>query len=245
MLHKRQLFLITGVGGSRKDFVTGWISTLDCVDSLAWSIDLTTGCSKSEDLCKNLDTGGYTLAQLLRESNITLDATATQLFVGGCHGNNLSNQEIDTYIHDQSLKIFYIDTSSVDMDTIKWEFSVKTWITNRRYSPNVNQPNFDVENLIAKSDITDQDRILKADKLIKHFSFYGQFEKYQQRGVGLDYTKLFKPGGSYYLCEQLGISATLRQHDFWNAMLPFAQSPDEIVQWGHTWRKQDYFNKLL
>ena len=187
----------------------------------------------------------YTLDDVLRESNITLDATATQLFVGGCHGLRLNNEVIDTYISNQLAKIFYIDLSSADMDTVKWEFSVKTWLTNRRYSPSINQLNFDVDNFITKSDITDQDRILKADKLIKHFSVYGQFEKFQKLGIGLDYTKLFEPGGSYYLCEQLGISATPRHHDFWNAMLPFAQSPTEIMQWGHNWRKQDYFNNLF
>ena len=58
----------------------------------------------------------------------------------------------------------------------------------------------------------------------------------------LDYTKLFTPGGSYYLCDRLELDAPQVCHDFWDQMLPFACSPDSINVWNHDWKKNDFFN---
>jgi hypothetical protein len=56
----------------------------------------------------------------------------------------------------------------------------------------------------------------------------------------LDYHCLFRPGGSYYLCEKLNLTANVRLHNHWDYMLNVAQSPDSVDALGYTWRKKDF-----
>jgi len=237
---KRQLILILGAGGSRKEFIVGWLGKLSQFDDTNWTIDLTTGCSNCIDEFKELDTN-QTITDVVQRANLDLDSAATRLVAGGCHGWKLHQAGIETYIDNQSVRPFYIDISTADIDTIHWEFIAKTWLTNRRWKTNINRSVWEIDRRIPKPVVTDQDRILATIEIIKNYNSLSN----PVFGTKLDYNKLFCAGGSYYLCEQLEINATAQEHKFWNAMLPFCQSPDEITCWGHVWRKQDYFNKFM
>ena len=241
MLLKRQLILITGVGGSRKDFVAGWLGKLQQFDDTRWTIDLRTGCSNAVDEFKLLDRG-KTVTDIIQQIGCDLDPTAERFLVGVCHGWRWDRAGTEPYVANGSLHPFYVDISTADVETVHWEYIVKTWLTNRRWYSTVNRSVWDIDQHTGKSDPTDLDRILAVT---------AQAEKYNSATQPvinvpkLDYSKLFCAGGSHYLCEQVKITATAQEHRFWDAMLPFCQSPDEIVCWGKVWRKQDYVNKSM
>ena len=240
MLAQRQLILVTGPGGNRKDFVVGWLGKLQQFDDTSWSIDLTTGCSGILNEFSKLDQD-QTVTDIIQRMGFELDPAANRFLAGGCHGSRWDQAGTETYAANGSLRTFHVDISTADIDTVHWEFGVKTWLTNRRWQAGINRPVWDIDFKINKSVITDQDRILATKRIIERHNSSAN----PQIGIKLDYNKLFCAGGSHYLCDQMKITATAKEHQFWDAMLPFCQSPDEIVCWGQVWRKQDYVSKFM
>jgi hypothetical protein len=159
-----------------------------------------------------------------------------------CHGFGWDQAGFEPYVDNGSLHPFYVDISTADVATVQWEYIVKTWLTNRRWYSSIGRPSWDIDLQIGKSNPTDPERISAVKAIAKKYNIATQPVINVPK---LDYSKLFCAGGSHYLCEQVKINATAQEHRFWDAMLPFCQSPDEIVCWGEVWRKQDYVNKSM
>jgi hypothetical protein len=239
-----KLWVVAAAGGARGDFVAGWLGTIPGFLNSYWNLDPATGVSlghmghlRSIDYNNSLpstELNSYQLS-LSNESNIT--------WAISCHGYKLDPVIYQPHIGDNSMKFLSIDIGNADKNFINWEFIVKTYLSNRRGLDWAQRnKHWIVDDQINLDTITDQDRIDKTRQLLKQ-----QMPPTDQSlpttipSVVLDYVKLFKLGGSHYLCNHLSITAPDYCHTLWDAMLPFADAPDTIMVWGVDWRKSDYF----
>jgi len=213
-----QCWLVTGSGGSRIDFVAGWLGTLPGFVNNHWSIDATTGQSIGEmRLAKQLDYEvNYSVRNCLRDLGFNLTNDADLIYVGTCHGKYLQDQ-----IQNDTVKILYIDIDGVDYKKICWEGLAKTYLTR----PSIN----------AKEDV-DTDQIKQLFSKVRNLNCPPT-----PSALILDYTKLFQPGGSRYLCDCLQLTVDNRYHEYYDSQLVWADTPKEISALGQIWRYSDYF----
>lgn len=240
-----QLKLIIGPGGSRIDFIAGWLGTLPNFIDNWWSIHPITGMSSGMFHTKMLDRG-IDLDVILKEQNLSLDQTSDLYWASSCHGYKFTTDQLDLLSNHKSVKLYYIDVLNSDLSTIQWEFIVKTYFTKRNTTFFLNTRRewlIDETINLPLDQITDGDRIEAAKKIMSTYypSSDDQF-LLNSKVIKLDYRQLFQPGGSYYLCDTLNVIAHARQHEYWNHMLKFVASPPKVNVWGETWRKSDYFN---
>lgn len=221
--------LVTGLGGSRMDFVAGWLGCLPGFIDNNWSINPVTGASNGDQKqIKNLDNNKNILLDDYLKDNLKINLVpgGKLCYVGGLHGWNL-NHQIRDY---SSVQILYIDIDNAEPSTILWEFFVKTYLRKKdRFTLYNTNPN-------NKQDLEDM-----MQNLIELFN-NNMLPKFRhEKSIVLDYTKLFVENGSRYLADCLEIVVDDIYHDFYNSNLQYASSPDEINYIGHIWKKSDYF----
>jgi hypothetical protein len=237
-----QVILSTGIGGSRHGFVAGWLGTLPNFIDNHWSIDLLTGHTNGYmSVTKDIELGASFL-EFLKNKSFTLSPTADLFLAGQVHTTNLVkyHNEIDY----NCVTVTRIDTSNADPVQIQWDFLVKTFLRKNRGKGNYDQNNvWNIDTVIDKEYITNQDRIEKFKSIIKQHSLQHNKENLGElKFINLDYDQLFQPGGSVYLCKQIGITTETLYHKYWDQMLQLTQSPDSLDVWGVQWNKSDFFN---
>ena len=238
-----RLQLIIGQGGTRLDYVSGWLSTLPGYIDNEWNFDSVTGQSKGyQQLVKALDYD--TLDDVLSRNDLTLNKHNSIIWAGGCHGH-----QIDKYIQhiqDGSISVAVIDVTEEDLIKITWERIVKTWCHQHRGFGVLKgyQRKWHIDDYHERV-LSNQERIEFVEKLLyaNPSNDPGIIKyNYDFPHVKLNYNELFKPSGSHTLCKLLGInSATNRHHLHWDSCLPLADSPTEISVWNHTFIKDNYF----
>ncbi len=165
-----------------------------------------------------------------------LSAAGELTFAGSIHGyrlvpvvqNKIVKSRVPWNEYNQSFKILNIHVPEEDqeiMDKIRWEFFCKSYLSEQYdWSLILNEPDLDIAKLSEQE-----------------FSTFHQFDNVTiLHNTPIEYTRLFVPGGSVYLCELLGIEATERDHLVWDQSLPQADSPEELTQFGRIWRKADH-----
>jgi len=214
-----QVWLITGPGGSRIDFVSGWLGCLPNFVNNWWSINPTTGQSVGHMRnTKTLDSDANRTLEDCLGSFLTFDKNSNLIYVGSCHGFHLTKQLANL----DFAQVFYINTRNADPKLIAWESFVKTHLSNTGLF------DFDTE-------------ISQIEFIIKNASLNQEFTPQYKDSIILDYNRLFTPGGSKYLCEIANIKVLDKYHKFYDSNLEWSSSPLEIVARGKTWRYSDYF----
>lgn len=207
--------LVTGAGGTRIDFIAGWLGTLPGFINNKWSINPVTGASFSDScLTKQIDyEPNTTVEKYMKEQfEVEIDPTASHTFCGSLHGFGLHAR----LENSSAVKIIHIAFDDSSWHKINWDFFVKTYLTTpslRHYSNSPNEIKFTPMYRIARH----------PDSIV------------------VDYEKLFVPGGSRYLCDKLEITVPDKHHEFYNDMLKWADSPLEIEAHGKVWKFSDYF----
>ena len=235
-----KLWLIVGGGGAKMDFVAGWLGTLPDFVSSNWHIDPATGQSTGfMQQTKNLDNQVESIEQLLNDHYFTLDPSASFTYVGTCHGIklNIFKEEI---VQNQ-IGVCVIDDSSANDSEILWNFAVKTFMTKKTdgYNLSPGQSCWPIDRHLTL--FNDQERVAAFEKILKSSKKGTQNISYDFPITKIDYTRLFCPGGSHYLCDTIGITAEQRYHQYWDHMLPLSDSPSELNVWGPSWCKSNYF----
>jgi len=212
-----QVWIITGPGGSRIDFIAGWLGCLPNFVNNWWGIDPLTGQSVGNmRALKRLDSDPNAELSHFFPEHVTFKKDAELTYAGSCHGYHLNTQISNL----DFVKVFYIDTKKADPNKLAWEFFAKTYLSR---SP--------------LSEIPDLKRINQGvikNTIDTNIKF--------NNSIVLDYTKLFVPGGSRYLCDVTNITVSDRYHAYYDTCLFWADTPMEIEAHGKTWRYVDYFN---
>ena len=260
MVKVKKLYIVLGIGGSRKDFLTGWLGTLSNFINTRWHLNLATGGSFSDAYyIKELDAfPDRTFKQMLLDQDISFDSSAELNLAVSCHGLHLVES-----LRDLTSDQYEIINNDVDDDTIPtifWEQFVKNFLRYNNTIAELENNNFTNRNILRYvSSIEHSDTISDAAhiKIIESlYPFYdiSLSESIQdiknkllwcrtQESVRMhhvNYKELFINGGSIFLCNTLGITAPTVNHKFWDAMLPFSKSPDTLEFLGKTWKKSDY-----
>ena len=226
-----KLLLVSGQPGTRIDFVAGWLGLLPDYMDNNWTIDPLTGQSNGNMRLTKSFSENLNIHSKLVDLNIELDPTSSITRVGAWHPCRI--QGLEDYI-GKGIDICHIIPSIENLPKIFWENRVKTIVSGN-----------DVDHVIKH--YTGIDPATINDSMRRDF-FQQQLENNQvgieseplYPHINLEYTKLFVPNGSYYLCDKLRISADYSQHSKWNSMLALADSPAEITAWGQTWRQGDW-----
>lgn len=234
-MKKIKLMMVTGPGGSRIDFVAGWLGTLSNFVDNTWTISLTTGRSLGYMYQTKAVDWGVDIEPILGNDQLELDGQADTFWAGSCHGYNLNYQKWKDLVEQG--KVLFAKITNIDVPKLKWEFVTKTYLTKNRHVYAEKAWRIDSELDIEPSDA---DRIQAVKDRFKDFAIDGNELPSEFPAINLDYQKLFVPNGSRYLCDQLGISADEVNHRYWNLMLPLADSPEELEVWGHVWRRSDF-----
>lgn len=245
-----KITMVSGQPGSRTDFAAGWLGTLPGFIDNMWYIDPETGQSNGRmrmtkqfrpgtDIDHVISNHGYKLSQ---QSNLT--------FAGAWHPwENRKLEKLDLYIDSGLINLCHIDVEPECIAKVFWENGVKTGLSSWTWRLGQSELplQWGVDQIILRDkivekieDITDQQRIhFFETQMMKKNNFPRPAPLLYPHCV-LSYKELFQPGGSYYLCNKLGITAGQRYHEYWDAMLSVADSPTELTVWGRTWRQQDW-----
>jgi hypothetical protein len=226
--------LVASPPGARSDFVAGWLGTLNNFVDNRWQIDPLTGMSSGlQRMTKILDKPDHiTLQQRLSELDMQLSAASELTFAGSVHGFDFYKIKLKPRLpwddYGKTFKILYIHVPEHDqsvMDQIRWEFFCKSYLSGQYdWKVLLNDPTVEIEQLASQE-----------------FNTFHEFSNYQiPMSTSAEYAQLFAPGGSVYLCDLLGISATAKDHQAWDQALLQANSPDEITQFGRVWRREDH-----
>jgi hypothetical protein len=242
-----RLKLIISTGGARGDFVAGWAGLLHNVIDNWWTINPLTGKSSGFFKIKFIDYGQL-LHDILKDNNLQLDPESKLFLINPCHGHLLTPDVINQLLDTGAVEMYFIDHRNLSKTTLSWEFIVKTYLTHTNTVDRIGPGPWAIDQHIDLHPelITDAHRITAIKNIIKQQHRIGAV--YDDKFLNnpcitlLDYHCLFRPGGSYYLCEKLNLIANVRLHNYWNHMLTVAQSPDSIDALGYTWRKTDFFN---
>ena len=246
-LVKIKLVLVAGTGGARMDFVSGWLGKLPNFIDTKWYIDPSTGLSIGDmHFIKSIDSLDSDIGQVVNNHKAQLDINAKLQWAGSCHGNQI--EKYREKINSGLFKLLIIGTESVSSDIkdkIQWEFFAKTYLSHRKTITNYfNNANWNIDNQIDKTDITDLTRVEQLKKMLEKNK---SFEKTPLVPPGIEYVtaeydKLFVPGGSEYLCNILELSAGNRDHRLWDTLLGFADTPDSVYAFNKTWTKSEFLN---
>jgi hypothetical protein len=217
-----QVWIITGTGGSRIDFIAGWLGCLPNFVNNWWGVDPATGQSVGNmRILKGLDSNPASEISDFFPDDVSYSKDADLIFAGSCHGRYLNSQLTNL----DFVKVFYIDVQHADLNKLIWDFFVKTRLSRapinecRDVEPFFNQ-NIK-KNIIAS---------------INHQPTF-------DNSIILDYTKLFVAGGSRYLSDMINITVDDKYHTHYDNCLLYATSPLEIEVNGKVWRYSDYFDQ--
>jgi len=242
MANIKKLYIVLGTGGSRKDFLTGWLGKLPSFIDTKWYIDLTCGASHSDaHLVKIVDTSPkHTFVHLLEKMDIRFSDDAILNLAVNCHGINLADNLKG--LSKSQYEILNINVNPNANDTF-WQNFVKNFLHYNtsidqlddymnqsilQYIPQVGDTQEEIiSNFFSKDNPNFESKML--------ISNYNQDEVIQ-----FDYNELFVKSGSRILCNRLNLYAPDNVHAFWDAMLPFADPPPEVEFLGKVWKKSDY-----
>jgi hypothetical protein len=252
-LIKIKLVLVAGPGGARMDFVSGWLGKLPNFIDTKWYIDSSTGLSLGDmHFIKSIDSSDSDIGEVVNNHKAQLDINAKLQWAGSCHGTQF--EKYREKINSGLFKLLIINTDSVSLEVknkIQWEFFAKTYLSCRKTITNYfNNTNWTVDNQINKRDVTDVTRVNQLKKMYTNSKMSVETIVVPPgiEFVTAEYDKLFVAGGSEYLCNILGLSASERNHKLWNTMLEFADTPDSVYAFDITWTKSEFLNdknKLL
>lgn len=235
-----KIWFVVGAGGARADFVSGWLGTLPSFINNRWLIDPDSGVSYGHmGNFRSIDHGEL-IEDIVQNYQLIISPDAEFIYAAACHGSQLNFQNYQSYVDSGALRFINIDISQADLNTIKWEFYVKTYLSHRRTIDAVQGIS---EQWLIDSQLTsatDSGRIARLEQLMRN-CVLNKDSEYTYPTTVVDYTKLFCTGGSRYLCDKLSITASDSHHQYWDSMLPFSQSPERLTVWGVQWHKQDYF----
>jgi hypothetical protein len=170
----------------------------------------------------------------LSDHHMQLSDCADVIYAGSMHGHYLDS--LHNEISQQKIKVFYIDLAGADLNHVRWEFAVKTYLTKNRSPSSMPWPAIDFA--VQSKNITNYDRINKFQEILKNHRRNIQPPRVPY--TNLMYTKLFQPGGSYYLCDCVNISCDLQYHQYWDQMLERSRTPNELKVWDYQWKKEDF-----
>lgn len=236
-------WLITGPGGARMDFIAGWLGLLPGFLDGSWMIDPMTGLSVGESHhTKEIDiAGGRTLREIMLAAKLNLTADSDIIYPGSCHGWNMKQRVPEE--DSSAVKIIYIDTPHWNHHKICWEFVIKTHFTSHSTKA-AYMYGYDNMNVKMRSMSSDEERVQFIHNYLSRFPSGHAFPPPPPSdAIMLDYDSLFTPGnGGQYLTYRLGLTGIpQRLYDYYDAMLRWTESPEEIERFGKIWRKKDYF----
>jgi len=229
------ILCILGRAGLRMDFVAGWLGTLPNFADSNWYVDPITRQSRSTtsnviDLRSEFD-----LKHCFAEScNLTLAPNSDTWYATKAHRINKCHWQ---YVVDGSIKIYKIvPFADIDQRQVQWEFFLKT------YGKLEYNDSWTIDGLIQKQNINNNDRIEKLHELLSARITHNVFhtDHADANFPEIEYSKLFVPGGSIYMCNIMGIDVNSDYHNFWDAMLPLAHTPSTVTLWGKHWNIEDY-----
>ena len=238
---KAHLILIIGPVGAKMDFVSGWLGkTPEFIDS-EWSIDLVTGRSSGIPYNFKILDNGSSIKMIEDKIGVEIVESKDVKIAGSCHGLNLHNF-IDE-VNAGKITPLVIDVDLCDCEVarkIYWNYIIKTFMTKERsrWARRSSVSNLNVDRLIGDIDVTDAKIISAIESKIMDIPIANELPK---EFLSVDYNKLFKTGGSIYLCETLGLDVDSIYHKFWDKMLEFSYAPNSIFAYGQNWNKNDYF----
>lgn len=238
--------MILAMPGARGDFLCGWVGLLPNMIDNFWRLDPLSGQSRLLCDIKDYSLNIKHLEKYLSDNNFFLDSKSKLSYIVPHHGEFVNLNDLNSLLSCPAVKIYAIDHSLADVSTLKWDNLVKSFLTQQKdqYNlPNRTEWKIDKTLKIPYEEITNQIRIEAIEKHIEKAQRPLPTYFYCNRPdiPKLAYEKLFQPGGSRYLCEVLDLEAREQHHNFWDHMLKFATSPDEIECFGRVWRKKDYF----
>jgi hypothetical protein len=191
-----------------------------------------------------------------------IDPTVNQRLAITCHIDDslgINTADISTVnkltklVNSNVLTIAGIDLHNADMVQYHWDRLVKVHVCigmkynnhYRQQNPNSVSNTFHISDLVTdeyainhienRINMAITDRLLPPREQDNHWPFYKKLDSLSP--LDLDYAELFKPGGSYYLCNIVGATAPERAHAYWDAMLPFINAPDSCTAFGREWNK--------
>jgi hypothetical protein len=253
-----KIILIVGAAGARKDFVSGWLGLCDNFVRLNWRIDPLIGYSRIDSVGHDISA----VADSIERGDLHIDPTVDQRLAITCHmddGLGVNTADVDTVnklaklVDSNVLTIAGIDLHNADMVQYHWDRLVKVHIClgmeyNNHFrcqnpesiggtfnTPEPLTDEYAINYINNRINIAIDDLPLPPRKQDTHWPFYKKLAP--AAPVDLDYAELFKPGGSYYLCNIVGATAPERAHAYWNAMLPFINAPDSCTAFGREWDK--------
>jgi hypothetical protein len=243
MIEINKVTLVSGPGGSRIDFVSGWLGTLPLFVDNEWGLDPLSGASYGQmRFTKGLDYKNSESFSDFCKNNFIINPKLDVGYVGSLHGFRLDH--IKNSIVAGHVELIFIDVSTARYGLVPWEFIVKTYLTKVRtnYAYSI-KTNWLIDYQIDKSAITDQDRACAVKNMLRDLKHQPSRTPPEIPHKLIEYNLLFQVGGSRYLCAMLNLPAVdERYHTFWDYQLPLSTSPDSLVVWGETWNKADYFN---
>lgn len=253
-----KIILIVGAAGARKDFVSGWLGLCDDFVRLNWRIDPLIGYSRIDSIGHDISA----VADSIERGDLHIDPTVNQRLAITCHiadGLGGDTADIGTVnklaklVNSNVLTIAGIDLRNADMSQYYWDRLVKVHLCiGMKYNQHRRQHNIgEIKGAFGSSDVSTDDQAIKyIENRInmavensslaprdqdKHWPLYKKLDSLSP--LDLDYAELFKPGGSYYLCNIVGATAPERAHAYWDAMLPFINAPDSCTAFGREWDK--------
>jgi len=244
-----KLSIISGAPGSRKDFVAGWLGRCNGFVDTYWRVDPIDGHSE-------LVSGGDVFKDLLvqiKHKNIVIDALSDKTIALACHLDISTYTAFDQLVDSiplDAVTLYYINCKEADMVQYHWDRIVKVFLKWGFVENDYKRQHYNttVSNQFCVTEtVTDQLAVNFIQHLIKNTQAPGQtlhnhhhaYAQYQQliKCVELNYTELFRAGGSHYLCHMLNITATDRLHKYWDMLLPFVDAPDTCFAFGQEWSK--------
>ncbi len=238
-----KLWFVAAPGGARGDFVAGWLGLLPGFLDNQWHIDLETGLSIGDMGRLRAIDHGQSLDQCLQEHQLELCHQADIIWSVALHGYKLQLKDFQQHIKNKSIQFLSIETDQADHDKIRWEFFIKTYLSTRRSLSWVQRKkSWVIDDSPTQDIVSNHDRIEKIKTLIggrQQNCLSTRSLSKDVPAISLQYTKLFERNGSRYLCDQLELSCSDHYHDYWNDMLPKADSPDTVTVWKQEWSKQN------
>lgn len=228
--------IVAGTGGARADFVAGWLGTLPGFVNSRWIIDPETGVSYGYMGDLRAIDQNQKLESVLSSQGLVADPEAEFTWAVSCHGDTLASKDFQSLIDSGAVRFAWIDCSRANPNTIAWEFYVKTYLSHRRAMDSVKGW---AEQWVIGNNLSDREKTQRLQKMLKNHQVC--YNKINLPCVQIDYVETFCAGGSRYLCQCLGLSASDKHHQYWDSVLPFSQSPSNVRAWGVEWRQQDWF----
>lgn len=232
-MHPIKLLVFVGAPGARADFIAGWVGKLPNFVESSWSFNPVTRqsiTSTQHTLCLDYP---EQLTSFLNDHQYVLDANSPLTYATKVH--QVSN-ECSQIIDSKTVNLIPINLEGVDSNIIHWESLIKTLGRAHR----LHTASWVIDQWIDKDHISDEDRISYLDQHLKT-----RFQEKRQLPIynnGLKYIEIFKKGGSYLIADAIGVSASKEYHQYWDYMLPMAETPHSVILWGHEFKLSEYIS---